>query len=288
MSGILNLLEVKVVGMVIKVLSENTSISEDLGSEHGLSLYIETEGRKILFDTGASNLFLENAQKMQVDIAAVDMAVISHGHYDHGGGLSAFLKANSKAKVFLHHLAFERHYALCMNGNTKYIGLDEELRDNGRIMFTTDRLFIGNGIQVFSNVVRRYPFPEANANLFAEVNGRTGPDMFFHEQNLAIRAEEKYYLFTGCAHNGIENILERFRTLEGCMPDFAIGGLHLSSPSFPDIKSSARIDELGKHLLGTGVTFLTCHCTGIQPYDQLKKVMGDRITYISAGTELVL
>lgn len=93
--------------MLIKTLVENTSISKDFGSEHGLSLYIETKKHKILFDVGASELFLKNAKKLDVSIADVDFLVISHGHYDHGGGLKSFLHENTKVEVFLHRLAFE-------------------------------------------------------------------------------------------------------------------------------------------------------------------------------------
>lgn len=86
--------------MLIKTLVENTSVSEDFGSEHGLSLYIETKKQKILFDVGASELFLQNAKKLGVNIADVDFLVISHGHYDHGGGLKTFLKRTQKPKYF--------------------------------------------------------------------------------------------------------------------------------------------------------------------------------------------
>jgi metal-dependent hydrolase (beta-lactamase superfamily II) len=82
--------------MVVKVLMENTAVSGDFQTEHGLSLYVETGGYRLLFDTGASGLFLENAKKLDVDIAKVDFAVISHGHYDHGGGLKPFLAQNTK------------------------------------------------------------------------------------------------------------------------------------------------------------------------------------------------
>ena len=91
--------------MIITVLSENLTSSDKLGSEHGLSLYIETETHKILFDTGASGLFAENAGKLGVDLAKVDLAVISHGHYDHGGGLKTFLGINNRAKIYLHQMA---------------------------------------------------------------------------------------------------------------------------------------------------------------------------------------
>ncbi|MDD2234946.1 MAG: MBL fold metallo-hydrolase [Desulfitobacteriaceae bacterium] len=88
--------------MLIKTLVENISISKDFGNEHGLSLYIETKKHKILFDVGASELFLQNAKKLDVNITDVDILVISHGHYDHGGGLKVFLQENSAATVYLH------------------------------------------------------------------------------------------------------------------------------------------------------------------------------------------
>jgi len=81
--------------MIIKTLVENTALSKNFGSEHGLSLYIEANSHKILFDVGASELFLENAKKLNVDISEVDYLIISHGHYDHGGGLRAFLRENT-------------------------------------------------------------------------------------------------------------------------------------------------------------------------------------------------
>ena len=72
--------------MIIKVLSENTAASDEFGCEHGLSLYVETGKHRLLFDTGASDLFAKNAARLGVELSAVDTAVLSHGHYDHGGG----------------------------------------------------------------------------------------------------------------------------------------------------------------------------------------------------------
>lgn len=96
--------------MQITVLAENTATDERFGKEHGLSLYIQTSCQNILFDMGQTELFLENARKLNIDLGEVDVAVLSHGHYDHGGGLSAFMEINGKAKVYVSRYAFEPHY----------------------------------------------------------------------------------------------------------------------------------------------------------------------------------
>ncbi len=111
--------------MEITVLAENTTEC-NMPVEHGLSLYIEVCGKKILFDMGETELFSENAKKLGKDIGGVDTAIVSHGHYDHGGGLEKFLQINSKAKVYISRYAFEPHY----NASGKYIGLKEELENN--------------------------------------------------------------------------------------------------------------------------------------------------------------
>lgn len=273
--------------MLIKTLVENTAISKDFGSEHGLSLYIETKKHKLLFDVGASGLFLQNAKKLDVNIADIDFLIISHGHYDHGGGLKIFLTENTKAEVFLHRLAFEKHYAARPNKAFDFIGLDENLKQNKQIVFTSDRFFISSGLQVFSNIMLREPCPKSNSGLLTEHKGQTVEDTFAHEQNLVVEEDGKTLLVTGCAHNGIINILEHFHALKGRMPEYVIGGFHLSS-RFGGNEDSEMIDRIGKHLMGTKAKFYTCHCTGIEPYKSLKAVMGGSIDYLSAGSEIVI
>ncbi|MGI6141608.1 MAG: MBL fold metallo-hydrolase, partial [Caldicoprobacterales bacterium] len=185
---------------------------------------IEANSRKILFDVGASELFLENAKKLNVDISEVDYLIISHGHYVHGGGLRAFLRENTKAEVFLHRLAFEKYYALHSNDELEYIGLDEELKLNRRVILTSDRFSIYKGIQVFSNITKKKSLPVSNNGLLMEQYGQTLQDSFAHEQNLIIVEDGKTLLVTGCAHNGIVNILEHFHDLKGRMPDYVVGG----------------------------------------------------------------
>jgi len=102
-----------------------------------------------------------------------------------------------------------------------------------------------------------------------------------------IKEDGKTLLVTGCAHNGIINILEHFQTLKGRMPDYVIGGFHLSSRSGGN-EDADTIDRICKYLLGTKAKYYTCHCTGIEAYERLKSVMGDRIDYLSAGSEITI
>lgn len=273
--------------MLIKTLVENTSISKDFGSEHGISLYIETKKQKILFDVGASELFLQNVKKLDVSIADVDFLVISHGHYDHGGGLKSFLHENTKAEVFLHRLAFEKHYAIRPNDELDFIGLDENLKQNKQIVLTSDRFFINSGIQVFSNITQRKPRPKSNNGLFTEHKGQTVDDTFAHEQNLVIEEDGETLLVTGCAHNGIVNILEHFHSVKGRMPNYVVGGFHLSSRSGGN-EDADTIDRIGQYLMGTKAKYYTCHCTGIDAYERLKSTMGNSINYLSAGSEIII
>ena len=96
--------------MKLYVLSENTALNEDFSSEHGLSVYIESKGRHILFDMGQGALYSDNAKKLGLDIKRIDTAIISHGHYDHGGGLSHFLRENDTAPVYIKDSAYRVHH----------------------------------------------------------------------------------------------------------------------------------------------------------------------------------
>jgi len=180
--------------MIIKALTENTSVSEEYGSEHGLSLYIETKKHRILFDMGKSDLFLENAKKMGVNIADVDVAVISHGHSDHGGGLEAFLNENSKAGIYVHNRAFEGHYSMRTNRTTADIGLDVSLMGNEQIVLTGDYLRIDDELELFSSIKGRELISLSNKVLLVENGDRLAEDSFAHEQNLIITEDGKIVL----------------------------------------------------------------------------------------------
>lgn len=272
-------------GLIVKILAENTPISDDFEIEHGLSLYIEIGSNKLLFDVGKSDLFIKNAKKLGVDPVKVDFAVISHGHYDHGGGLDSFLNLNNRVNVYIHNKAFCDYYSKRDN-KIKYIGLNKGLADNNQIIFTSDYLKIKDNIELFSNVRGKKYLPLFNGNLLKKVKDEYTADDFIHEQNIIITEGKKTVLVAGCAHNGIVNIIDKFKEIKKTYPDIVIGGFHLYNHNTGESEDSESIKRIAAELKKTNAMFYTCHCTGLAAYDKLKKELNDKIQYISTGCVL--
>ncbi len=253
--------------MRITALIENTSSDERIAPEHGLSLYIETGGHRILFDMGQSGRFARNAEILGVDLSAVDIAVVSHGHYDHGGGLEKFLETNGEAPVYISRFAFQPHY----NGDGKFIGLDPSLAEREQLVFTGDEYAVARGLTLYTCNARprKYADGVSRFSMFAE--GRRLPDPFYHEQYLAIEEDGKRTLVSGCSHKGVLNLVEWFR------PDVLVGGFH-----FLKHPLDGTLADAAKRLHACRTDFYTCHCTGTEPYQFMKQYM-DRLSYLSAG-----
>lgn len=258
--------------MKIVSLLENTAFSDRVKSEHGLSLYIETDTQKILFDMGQTDLFYENALSLGINLEEVTLAVLSHGHYDHGGGLKKFLQVNGTAPVFVSTFAFGNHF----HGSDRYIGLDKELKENERIIFTGDEHRIDTSLTLYSCNDRERKHNSGSFGLTREENGEFIPDDFRHEQYLLIEEKGKSYLISGCSHKGILNITEWFS------PDFLIGGFHFSS-----LPLDEKLVSYAEYLDSFPTEFYTCHCTGTSQYDFMKKHMKN-LSYLSCGDSIVI
>jgi 7,8-dihydropterin-6-yl-methyl-4-(beta-D-ribofuranosyl)aminobenzene 5'-phosphate synthase len=261
----------------IVTLIENTTTREDLLHEHGLSLYIETENSRILFDAGQTGAFAENAEKLGIDLSKVDFAVLSHGHYDHGGGMQRFLEINKTAPVYVNRNAF----LPCYNGAEKYIGLNPALLESKRLVFVEDCMEIAPGIRLDSCAARNRPYPADHFGLNVRENGRVQPDEFRHEQYLLIRENGKTVCFSGCSHGGILNIVCWFQ------PDVLIGGFHFMKIPVTGA-GEKQLHDSAMALLKGKTRYYTGHCTGDAQYEKLKKVMGDRLQKLSCGVEIVI
>ncbi len=258
--------------MKIICVTENTTGNPSLIPEHGLCVYVETLGKKILLDFGqTAQTLLSNAQALEIDLSAVDLAVLSHGHYDHGGGMEAFLQVNQKAKVYLHQNAFGQYY----NGTEKYIGLNPALQENPRLCFVNEDTELAKGITL------RLPKEELVATirdggLTQKAGEAFSPDSFAHELYLEVEEESNRILLSGCAHKGIENIMAWFT------PTVFVGGMHLSH--FP---LDETLSTLGEHLKPYHARYITGHCTGVEQAEYLKQILGT-VTDLSCGSEFSL
>lgn len=259
--------------MKITVLSENTSEKSDISAEHGLSLYIETDHETILFDMGQGPLFAQNAKLLECDISRVNFAVLSHGHYDHGGGIASFIEENDRAPIYVSRHAFGKFY----HGSERYIGLDEGLRSRRRLRLIPDKLILNDRISIHSCNYLQRPYSTYDDTLTEKANGTFMPDSFLHEQYLLIKENGKRILFSGCSHKGVLNILSWFK------PDVFIGGFHLTA-----VSEEEKLRDIAKKLSAYKKTsFYTCHCTGCTQYDALKKRL-PHLQYLSCGTSVTL
>lgn len=256
--------------MKISMLLENTAKNKNFIPEHGLSIYIETDSINILFDTGAGPLFAENAKQLGIDLADVDVAIVSHGHNDHGGGLETFLSLNSKANIYITPEAFNRYY----NDTGKEISINAGLLSTGRFKLVENSERISAGVELFTcnNLTNIYPIKTYGLKRIK--NGRLIEDDFKHEQYLVIEEKGKRIVFSGCSHKGIMNITKWLK------PDILIGGFH-----FMKIENDAELKEAADILNSKDTIYYTCHCTGIRQYEYLKEVM-PKLKYLQCGDVL--
>ena len=273
------------------VLADNRTQNPSLQTEHGLSILLETDKHRILLDTGASDIFIRNAETLGINLRTVDYVFISHGHSDHAGGLKHFMSINDKAQVIVSpHAINGRFFSKRRYFHSITTKWPEEMQE--RFKFVDDSYKITDGIHVISHIPQIHPMPKGNQHLFVQNNdGNYVNDDFRHE--LALYTDGM--LFTGCAHSGLENILRAcpypVKTV--------IGGFHL----LDDMESEEELIALGKRLLNygnsspikfpsplgeglgvrLGLQFYTSHCTGDKVFATLSTIMADQLHAFNCG-----
>ena len=260
--------------MTWTVISDNRSNNPELETEHGLSILLQTERHKILLDTGASDVFMRNAEQMGINLSDVDYVFISHGHSDHAGGLRYLLEHNQQARIIVSPDAMSGKF-FSKRGNLHSITTEWPEISNDRLILIDHTYEIAGGIQVIAHISQTHPMPKGNLNLYVQdANGGFVHDDFSHEIALYVDG----LLFTGCAHSGLENILSACP----CPVKTVVGGFHLLDHHETEDELKHLADRLMRQYPET--TFYTSHCTGDNVFQTLTRVMAGHLHAFSCGT----
>jgi len=257
--------------------------SENLRSEHGLSLWINYGEKRILFDTGQSNLLLGNAKILGIELANTDAIVISHGHYDHTGGLSNVLNIASKAKIYLHPAATEPKFSKKFSG-AKSIGISDFAKKaiQGRdVIWTATPVQLFPGIAVTGQVPRINNFEDVGGAFFLDENYQKS-DELLDDQTLFIESAKGLIVVFGCAHSGVVNTLDYISKSTGQNKIYAvIGGMHLVNAS--RIRIANTIEAFKKYEIQNIVPL---HCTGQDAVENFKNAFGDKCLSLGTGEQV--
>lgn len=273
--------------MKIINLMENTEGVAGCVYEHGLSFYIETPKHKILLDTGASDKILANAKVLGIDLSKVDTLVLSHGHYDHSGGILAVAAMNPHMKIYMQKNAVLDYFHPTPE-EERYIGIDKAILELSEVVLLDGDRRLDEELSVFSNITGRRLWPQGNLTLKRKSETRFVQDCFDHEQCLVIEAEGQRILLSGCAHNGILNILDKYREVYGEEPDAVISGFHMMKKTDYTPEEMRNIRDTAEELKKYKSYFYTGHCTGLPAFSLLKEIMGDQLTYVHCGEEVIV
>ena len=269
--------------MKITVLTDNRASGREILAEHGLSVWIEHDDWRILFDTGQSDVYLRNAAVKGIDVSSADCIVLSHGHYDHGGGLPDFPTEPDFPPVYAGEGAFEVRLAENPDGSFREIGfpwsLDAipSLRQAVRIckgsMQITDHIWLCSGVPYVNG------FEGKPEGFFLGPEETRQPDPMGDELALVIEREEGLTVFLGCSHPGLINFLEHVQNLfHGRRINTVLAGMHLSD------QGDERIAHTIRCLVNLGVCrVIPMHCTGLAAICALKKAFGSRCLPLCAG-----
>ncbi len=261
----------------------NDTANEGLVAEHGLALYIETAGIRILFDTGQRGALKSNARVLGIDLAAVDVLVLSHGHYDHTGGIARISGQAPHLEVYCHPGIVQPRYAI-REGKPRSIGMPGhalEALDRlppERLHWIQEPLMLTETIGLTGPVPRVTGYEDTGGPFYLDPEGAC-PDLIEDDLALWIQTDEGLVVCMGCAHAGLVNTLHHIRDLnEGARIRAVVGGFHLLNAGPPRLQQTVEeLKRLEPDIL------VPCHCTGKSAVALLCDAMGEHASPGVAG-----
>ncbi len=270
----------------ITVLADNYVAVPGFLAEHGLSLLIEADGQRVLFDTGQGRVFRDNAKALGISLAGLDAVVLSHGHYDHTGGLAGLLREAIPSAVFLHPAATEPKYIAGKGRPRRSIGMPESSLQalqaiKKRVIWTRAATEIVPGLWCTGQIPRQPGNDQAVTGFFLDPEGSL-PDPMADDQALYLNTAQGLVIIAGCTHSGIVNTLDHVCTLAGRDQVHALaGGFHLGQATDGQLEASAAaITRRRCRILAP------CHCTGMGAHAHLRARFPSLVRDVGAGGSL--
>ncbi len=279
-------------GVSMTVVAEN-SVTAGIGliGEHGFCAHIESEGKRVLWDTGQGFALPHNAPRLGVDLKKIDVIALSHGHFDHTGGLPAALAPEGERKIVCHPACFEKKMTKReMFGKTieAFIGAPTErgrLESMGaRFSFVEDSVEIAPGVHFITAIPMKNDFENIEAGFFIQKEGEKVHDDFRDDAALAIETDAGVSVILGCAHRGVVNTLERVMDMFGVKSINSVwGGTHMIDRTPEEVEKT--IEALKAMNVGL---VAAAHCTGLENEAKLAAALPGKFAFASVGVRAVL